>query len=131
MMGFVLFILLITTIISLFILAMLSIWKSIKTINKASDKNNTSLEKHDKKTSTVTSVVKDDYGTSLFLENGDVIKSSNIHDKYDSSININTIQTHDEIKYKYYTHHNYKISLFFNKIIPKENAIKILKVISK
>ena len=110
---------------------MLLMWKSMKTANKTIDMNNTSLEKHDKKTSTVTSVVKDDYGTSLFLENGDIIKSSNIYNKYDDSININTIQAHDELKYKYYTYHDYKVSLFSNKIIPKENAIKILKVTSK
>lgn len=103
----------------------------MKTINKTIDKNNTSLEKHDQKTSTVTSVIKENHRTSLFLKNGDIIQSDNIYDKYDGSININTIQTHDEIKYKYYTHHDYKTSLFFNKIIPKENAIKILKVTSK
>lgn len=102
-------------------------WRIWNAINKVTNMTTTSLEKHDKKTSIVTSIVIEDNKTSLCLKNGDIIQSENIYDKF---IDINTIKVHDEIEYKNYTYYDYDLStvIFPHKIISKENAIKILKI---
>lgn len=104
------------------------------TITKAADMEITSLEQHNKKISVVTSIVKENLNISLYLKNGDIIQSENVYDNYeDSFINVNVIKTNDIIEYKNYTYYDYQMngSFIFHKIIPKENAIKILKVTSK